>query len=386
MKNLKIFKLLFIFITIFNLFFLTGCWNYTEMDQQLNVAGIAIDKGHNGKKFHISVEVITTGKNKNMQNSAEIIEADEDTIFSAVRSVITTTSKRLYFGHCKTLVIGEEIAKDGISDVIDFLYRDAELRISMNVILTKGCSGKDILNSKGVDNDIIAYEIDDLIKASEKSGSKSFKIQIYNIINLLQTQGKDLIIPAFEMTKVEDYETFKSLNAGVFKKDKLVGYINTEERKLYTIVNNQLKSGIINLKLPEQENQYLAFEVYKSKTKIKSREVNGKLTVDLFVKTDVFIGEMDTQNDYSNKSERNTITLLLEKQMKNNIEKLFDKCKNELDCDIFGFGKQIHNSNPKLWLKYKDNWDEEFKKLDINVNYKIKIRGTGVGSSTIRTL
>lgn len=383
MKNLRIFKLLFIYITILNLILLTGCWNYTEMDQQLNVSGIAIDKGQNGKKFHVSVEVITTGKNKDMKDTAEVIEADGNTIFNAVRDMITVASKRLYFGHCKTLVIGEEFAKDGISDALDFIYRDAEARISMNVVITKDCTARDILKTSGVDNDIIAYEIDDLIKTCEKSGSKSFKIQVYNVMNILETQGKDLIIPAFHIGKVEDYETFSSTNCGVFKKDKLVGYISQDERKLYTIVNNKLNSGIINLKLPGSDD-YIAFEIYKSKTKYKPREVNGKLTMDVFVTTDVFIGEMDTQNNYGKKAERNVISRLLEDQMKTDIENLFKKCQNEFDSDIFGFGRHIHNNEPKLWKKYKDNWDEEFRNLDINVDYKIVIRGTGVGSSTIQ--
>lgn len=384
MNNLKIFKMIVIYTMLLNLIFLTGCWNYTEMDQQLNVAGIAIDKGQNGQKYHVSVEVITTGKSAEQPNSSQVIEADGDTIFNAVRGMITVTAKKLYFGHCKTLVIGEEMAKEGISDILDFFYRDAEARISMNVVLTKDCNARDILKSTGVDNDIIAYEIDDLIKALEKAGSNSFKIQIYEIFNKLQSQGKAVVMPAFHIDKVEDYETFRTTDYGVFKKDKLIGYLNQEERKLFTIVENQLNSGIIDLRVPGLDNEFVAFEIYKSQTKFNPEIVNGKLVMGLNVVTDVFIGEMDIQSNLGKKADRNAIKKVLEKQMKNSIETIIEKCQKEFNSDIFGFGLHLHNKYPKLWEKYKDNWDETFKDLDVNVNYKVNIRGTGVGSSTVK--
>lgn len=56
--------------------------------------------------------------------------------------------------------------------------------------------------------------------------------------------------------------------------------------------------------------------------------------------------------------------------------------QEEYQSDIFGFGEAIHRSNPEEWNKIKENWDEEFSDLTVNVKVDMKIRLTGTVNSS----
>ncbi|MNP83085.1 hypothetical protein D3C76_1819230 [compost metagenome] len=58
--------------------------------------------------------------------------------------------------------------------------------------------------------------------------------------------------------------------------------------------------------------------------------------------------------------------------------------KHNCGVDVFGFGTIIHGKYPKQWHSlYKDNWDELWKTININVNSKVKIKGTGFDNKSI---
>ena len=51
--------------------------------------------------------------------------------------------------------------------------------------------------------------------------------------------------------------------------------------------------------------------------------------------------------------------------------------QNHLKVDIFGFGDAIHRADPAAWKILKEDWDERFTHLDVNVQADVKIRRIG---------
>ena len=52
--------------------------------------------------------------------------------------------------------------------------------------------------------------------------------------------------------------------------------------------------------------------------------------------------------------------------------KAVNMAQNELKTDIFGFGEAIHRRYPRLWEKIKDDWDDEFVRLPVNITVKFE--------------
>jgi len=50
----------------------------------------------------------------------------------------------------------------------------------------------------------------------------------------------------------------------------------------------------------------------------------------------------------------------------------FDK-SIEINADIFGFGEMLHKKYSKEWKTLKDNWDEIYPTIKLNINVETKI-------------
>lgn len=53
------------------------------------------------------------------------------------------------------------------------------------------------------------------------------------------------------------------------------------------------------------------------------------------------------------------------------------KKAKELNSDIFGFGEAVHENYPNEWKHIENNWDEIFKKLDVEVMVDSNLQRTG---------
>ena len=137
MKKIKILIVL-MFITL-----TTGCWQYTELNDLALVTGIGIDKEKDD--YLLSVQIINVRKQtKNFAGNEEtpvtVFDATGKTLGEALNKISLELSHELYFGHIDMVVIGEETAKLGIREFIDFYYGIVMFEKIYPVIIAKELS------------------------------------------------------------------------------------------------------------------------------------------------------------------------------------------------------------------------------------------------------
>ena len=378
-------KIILLFIVVVNVYLLSGCWNYVEINGQVNVSGIAVDIGRFGKKYHLSAEVITVSSSEKEQATSNVVETESDTVFEGIRNLMTLTTKKLYFGHCKALVISEKAAKLGIGEILDMTLRNHELRIEVDVVIAKSGEARQVLLTEGIANPIMAYKINDLMKTIPKAVGSSPTTKAYKVFNGIQNEGMSTVIPALEIRSVEEKKVLKFAGVAVFNNDKLVGYLDEMQTKFLSFLNDKIgRSGLVTFKSAENPDKFTSYEIYKNKTKRDLGFKENVPRIDIAVNTSVIIGEVETEADFSKPEEIEKFKSLLEKNMEEELIKLVDTAQTKLDCDIFGFGAQIQKQSPKMWNEYKDSWDETFKKLKINIKCNIEITGSGISAGTVK--
>lgn len=378
-------KFVLLFIVAVNVFLLTGCWNYVEINGQINVSGIAVDIGRFGKKYHLSAEIITVSSKEKESVSASVVETESDTVFEGIRNLMTITTKKLYFGHCKAFVISEKAAKNGIGEILDMTIRNHELRSEVDVVIAKSGEARQVLLTEGIANPIMAYKIYDLMETSPKAVGGALTTKAYKVFNSIQSDGMSTVIPALEIRDAEDKKVLKFAGVAVFDKDKLVGYLDERQTKYLSFLNDKIgRSGLLTFKASEKPDLFLSYELYKNDTKRKMRFDGEVPSVEITVNTSVIIGEAEIQADFSKPEELEKARRLFEENMEKDLTELIYTAQAKLDCDILGLGSQMEKSNPKMWEKYKDNWNQTFKKLKINVKCKAAITGSGIDSSTMK--
>lgn len=369
-------RIVIIFIVLISLCSLSGC--YVDIDRQVMIAGVAIDEGRQGKKYHVSVETISPTSKEIETN---IIEIDGDTVFEALRDFIAVSSKKLYFGHCKAMFISEKLARKGIGEILDITIRDSEARIEMDVIITKGCDAACALKSGGVFSPIISYKVDDLFDTPEKGFGDAPAVHSYHVYNDINSEGVSVVISAFEIVNAtDDKKELKLYGTGVFDKDKLVGYLDKDETRNLSIINDKLHTGLLTYPAADATDSFASYEIYSNKCKrdLEFDNDSNKITVNISTRTAVSIGEIESYADFTKNEDVEKIRSKLESEIEEDLYKLITKSQSELGCDIFGIGRQIYRDYPEAWEKCKKGWNETYKTIDFNVDCKVKLTGSGI--------
>jgi len=53
---------------------------------------------------------------------------------------------------------------------------------------------------------------------------------------------------------------------------------------------------------------------------------------------------------------------------------------------IFGFGAEISRKYPKEWTDLKDTWDDEFPKLNVEIDVETSLRRSGLTRRSIHAV
>jgi spore germination protein KC len=356
-----------------NMFFITGCWDYRELDEMAIVAGVAIDK--EGDKYLLTVEISNVPSGKEAKPESKIVSEKGDTIFDAIRNIIKTSGKELYWGHSDIIILSQEIAREGIIQAIDLFSRDPEARMSTNLLISKEKTAAEILEQQSTTSAIHAKDISRML-ASQYRLSKAPVIEVHQFVNTLTGGGKSAVLPAIGVSVNQGKSNWELSGTAVFKKDKLIGFLDGEDTKYFLFVINKVKAGsLIQKESTEGPKVNVTLEILPetTKTKIKPVYSDGKLSMELDVSITVAIAEIGGSENYISEPGLSKLKKDAEKSLENNIKRVVKKVQNDYDSDIFGFGSIIKDDMPDVWREIENDWEEIYKDLDISVNSDIEI-------------
>lgn len=385
MKKIKI------LINIFWILILTGCYNYRELNNLAITSAIGINKSDDG--YELIIQVVNSQKQGSDGSSSSdqpkfiIYKTRGATIQEALRNIILESPKRLYLNHNSLLIISEEVAKDGIKDIMDIFARDSEFRKQFMVLISKNDNTKDVISILTSLENLNAKNIkDSIITDHEYLGSSSI-ITFEKLLSLYLNKRIDISLPSVIMkgnlTIGKEDDNIKESDPSarlllddlaVFQEDKLIGYLNKKDSINVSIINNKINNSIYTYKC--NNDQYLSIEIIGSKSEIKTPHSGNQLTINVSQKAN--INETTCNIDLENQSELENLQKDIEKQIEKEILTTINKSINDFNSDIFGFEDKIYKNDPKYYKELKDIYKNELlKKLNFNVNVNLNLYAKG---------
>lgn len=359
---------------------LTGCWDREELNEIGLVLAVALDKDILTNDIIISCEVARPHvlKQDSSSNKApiEIVSAKGTTVFEAVRNISKKFDRKNYFAHNKVIIISEKLAEEGVTPILDVFVRDPETRLLVWVVIAKDTEAKQLLKEHQGLAQIQAFYLNDLIKVKWANS----EVQVLNILDFYKKILKSGINPttgAMTVKKEFDTSNINLSHTAVFKKDRLIGYLDNKETRGLNWVINEIKSGIINVPGIKNNDKSIAIEIKESKSKIIPKIKDGKISFTIEIKELGNIGEIQ---DTTNILELDLLKKLEEEQkhaIEEEIKAAVEKAKNDFHSDIFGFGYTLYRHYPKEWEKIKDNWDEIFPDTQYELKINVILRRAG---------
>ena len=325
------------------LFFLTGCYNYTELNNLAIVKWASID--FEDDKYTLNYAILNPAKDE----TVTILEGKGSSISDAISEISLSSSKELYIDHMLVYVISEEIAKDGINKATDYFFRNPNSKKTFQIIISKNCKAKDILKKlSSINNNIIE-------NLANESSLSSFNINT-NLLSFIK-KIKDPGIEATANGITINKDTIKIEPMAVFKDDKFVKWEDEEISQGITILYNQANISKISTNCGNEKVVFILTDLNVK----KSFTIKDKINFKIKITANTEISEMTCNFDLKKMNDLKELENILINSLKNLLNKTITEIK-ESNIDSIGLGYYIYQNDYQNYLKFKNNYLEN---LDI---------------------
>lgn len=356
----------------------SGC---NVKEDQLKDMALAQALGIDFKDESYNVSFMIYDLSKNRGSSAElsgtltkVFKGSGESVPYAITNMTTLIGKKPYYSHNRVVIVGEEMAKEGLSTVFDFLYRNAEMRPYVLVAIARG-EAQEILSADFGETLNPAEEIQNVITVGAYY-SYVPQTEIIDIAIATLEKTSDSYLPIVELSKDGDSELVKASGTAVFNKMKLVGELDEEETKGLLWVNNQIQYGTLVCTTSTQN--MVSAEIIDANTEVDVFVENGKIRYAIKASCALNIDQVDGKETNSLSHEQmQEIEQTYAQTIKEQISSAIDKCLGEYKSDVFRFGKRLWQKYPEVYREISDNWRESFSELEFEIDVKTQVSKTG---------
>lgn len=393
-------KVLFLVLGVVSVSSLTACWSRSEMNDLAVAVGMGIDKV--GDQFRVSVQVVVPGevaaKKGRGSSPVMLIKTEADTIMEASRRLTTVSPRKIYFSHLRVFVLGESLAREGMGKTLDFLSRDHEFRNDFYILVAREGSAENTLKIMTTLEQIPATYLFTSLESSEKNWSPSTTVTLDELITTLISSGKQPVLTGLAVIgnpelgnsrknteQIESPGRLKISGLAVFKKDKLLGWLNENESRGYNFILDNVNSSVGRERCPDGGNA--AIEIIRSKTDMKGLVSRGVPRIEIHVRVNANVGEVECRKlDLTRVNTFRELEKTAAHTIESRMESVIEKAQTVYKSDIFGFGGAIRRSNPKAWNTLKEDWnDRHFVRLPVKIRVDVKLRHSGTVSDSFLT-
>jgi len=396
----------------------SGCWSRRETQQMNLSTALGFDRVmiNDKEQWHLSVLSSkpqggggTSGGSSSVISepkkglTVQVTTVSGETLWDATRNWNLRASRRLFLGQVLLVVIGEDTARAGIQQILDYLLRHQDIRGRIWVIVCQG-SASDFLNAQPEFEPTISQEIEGIIRDTWYRSGKVIGIDLFKTTYALLTPGKEIVLPYMQLFVPPEPSSPISSNAGgtngsntgdtgpqgksftisgsaIFRGDRMVGHLNDEETQGLSFLSNNFHSGTIPLSMQSvQKNASL--RIGGSKTKVMVGFDQGTPSISVTIKAQGDFLEEDDSVFHVTTQDFKAAEMAANREIESRCRKALTKSQT-LNADILGFGDKIHRSYPQEWTGLKDHWNDAYPDLQVSIKADCKIKQTGVISDPI---
>jgi len=415
-------KLSFLMVLICMCSATTSCYDAREIDDEVYALAIGIDKGTTNK-LRLTVgypnykgggggDSSKENKSESAKEGFNISVVECPTIMEGINMFGMFVSRRISLMHIKDIVISEDVARDGVDYIFAPLARYNETRSTMNVIISRG-SAEEFIKKSDANIGMSRSKAGELLiqqsffsnyfpterflefYTAMYSGYRQ-PVAIYgglNEIELVPANSKEspLITGKGDLPgEIAREAAGKVELAGmaVFRKDRMVGFLDTYEFAYYQMIIGKLTSKNITIEDKNAQDKAIVINIKNSrKPIIKTFFEDGKPALNVKVALEGDIQAIQSGINYESIDRIEELNKQIEDFLLEGITRTVEKTQKELKSDVFGFGRQFagHFFTIKEWEKY--DWLNHYPEAKVNIEVDVNVRRTGVliGTTKINT-
>jgi len=418
----------------------TGCWDRRELNQISVVTMIGFDRIVKDGKPRIVLSLLTlklhaispttgiTGGGITPPSLGFVDTAEGETIEDALMNISLRSPRTVFLGHTAMIMIGEDLARDGIQNVIDFCDRNKDIRYRTDVAVCQG-SALETIEAQPEFENIASAEISKLIKANRLRTSNIVPANLFQVVYALLTPGRDVAMPRIHLfvppergssvrkgppnaeseeggqqgqqgkagapdqnlnqvlgvkeSPHPERKTMAADGSAAFVGDRLMGWLNEEESEGAMFITGQAAGGAIPFAFRSSEPN-ASFLYRRVRVGIKPVVNQDGITFEVNIKGSGQLTEdKNAAIDVMKESDIKTAERLIDAEAEHYCQEAVARCQS-LKSDVFGFGDLLHKSDPAFWKQIRDQRRDYFPTVKVRVTANFTIEQTGVTGEAIK--
>lgn len=381
-----------LFTVLLPAFLLSGCWNLTEPEDISMVTVLGINLTADNQYEVVAQDQTLTPGGQQIQKSNWTFDIHKSTgpsIDEAIQNNSRINPEKIYLSHTKAIIISEELAsQQGIGPVVDFLSRNPEIRQKTLFLISKKGefdkvflpnaklsidSGKlieKIVKNRSVNSMILESRLKDFLELYYDSYKTPYALGVGSIQTFMDNAS---IEQDYENVGANTYDIDVG-GIAVFKRDKMVGWLTSDESRGFLWVKGKVEGGNIHVMY---EGKRIDLKVLKTKSRIRPLVENRQMKIDVNIQVDTVIRTSYADIDFDAKSVTDKISQILNKQVAQEVREALNESKN-LSTDCFGFGNCFFENYPNYWKQNESHWPDNYAQINIAIQVKSNIQNIGL--------
>ena len=354
---------------------LSGCWDREEINDIAFVIGIAVDK--EGDNYRASQQIALPGQSGSAgsegggggtsgNKSWFLLSNTAPTLRETTLVGQKSLSRKIYYAHRRTILIGEELAREGVASMLDLLTRYPLNRLSALPVVTRG----------------EAYKVIDTDAPIEKFPSEMVRELCFlhmrkprslkTFVDSILSEGIDPFLPIASVSDSvpkdwKDSKTNIKLDGlAIFKKDKLVGMMDKDPADALILAMGEANAPEVMIKAPRGKGD-IFIKLNENNASLHPHIENGKVRIDIELYAKGVV--VDNESNYGDLREEEIVRINddIRQKIKADIEEGVHLIQKKFKADILGMGRSIHQQLPKEWKKIKDRWDVLYPDVKVEI-------------------
>jgi spore germination protein KC len=394
-------KALLIALSVFTTVCLAGCWDRREIEDIGFVLGVAIDLDPRTRDTLLTVQIAkpfaigqgAPGGDGSRERPFWTVEAQGKTVLDAIAQLTQKSPRPAVWAHNDMIIFGEAFARHGIGDALDFLVRHRESRLRVQPLVVKGfTAGYAAFTTESELNPIPSDALQNTLRAAFTRLSTTTMTNINEVFQILQTDGIEMLLPVFTLEPVNPEEgtfegelkresiayTARFVGSGVFRQDKLVGFLDPQETRGRQWIVGNASRAVVLVPHPNSEGQEVSLQVSASSRKLTFRDEGGVPSFRVGVDVTANVGDADSHIDLVDPKVLTQLEDRLAEAIESEIRSALRKAQLEYNSDIFGFGEYLYRRHPDAWARLGPNWDQVFRTVAVEVSVNAELTGPGL--------
>ncbi len=358
---------------------LSGCWDNRELDSLFIVTGVALDKASDPGQMDIAVQIGKTnlndsnsGKSNSEKDYSITLKTTAGTMMEGLVQFDRNSSRALLLQHNQVLLLGTDLAEQGVGDRIDLFMRDQEARMEVLVMVADG-RGEEILSAKLGQEEISGMYLSRVMQ-DLYAVSPHYRTRMLDFLSRLRDETSSPVAPVVKLYEKDGRQQISIDGMAVLKNDRMVGHLNNDGVLGYLWAMGEVRGCAA---IAQSDLGRVALHIANLDTK---RDVflcpDGGVRVVLSVDATLSIGELRGFSEMTPEDLIPYLIRLAQNKIRSRITDTF-KTAQELNADIYRFGASVHRTYPKEWRDMKKHWDELFPEIELEVNVKVHLPSTG---------